>query len=75
MKKPDGGYAFPQGLDHSRAFVGCEGMTLRDYFAAASLITIGVTMRAQNVMAAPNEIAKAAYAMADGLLAEPENAV
>jgi len=33
-RKPDGGAAFPQALDNEHAFFGCEGMTLRDFFAA-----------------------------------------
>jgi len=53
-----GGPAFPlRGADY-----GSEGMTLRDYFAAAALsLWVG---------SAAEDSAKAAYATADAMLAE-----
>jgi hypothetical protein len=81
MKKPDGGFAFPQGLDHSRAYVGCEGMTLRDHFAAqfaggfwASRSWIDGADRAavEQSVELPQMVAAKAYEYADAMLAERE---
>lgn len=74
MSRPnDGGYAFPQALGIDNAFNGCEGMSLRDYFAAQALA---------GMLASPPVIdrsspnvnhpgwAENAYKFADAMLAE-----
>lgn len=58
------GSAFPQALTLETEFVGSEGMTLRDYFAAQVL-----PMAAHDI-ALPEEVACRAYAVADAMLAE-----
>ena len=67
MSKPDGGPAFPFAT-HTQDQRGVpiahirDGMTLRDYFAAAAL--------PQVQFAGPSQMAKEAYHIADAMLAE-----
>lgn len=62
--------AFPQSLTgETGAFVGCEGMTLRDYFAAAAL----TGLLASSTGDQPENFAKGAYLMADAMLAARED--
>lgn len=71
----DGGFAFPQVLtDQTGAFIGCEGMSLRDYFAAkameglvAAITDNGRYLRGRDDMSM--EVARAAYMVADAMLA------
>ena len=73
--KPTGGSAFPASLVAdasgdiytSDQWPGSEGMTLRDYFAAAALQRIPY-----DIMTAPRVQARGAYEMADAMLAERE---
>jgi hypothetical protein len=79
--KDTGGHAFPHQLDipnedginiRHRS----RGMTLRDYFAAKTLMVVlaGFDKDAQRILQRENEptaaVAKACYAMADAMLAE-----
>lgn len=68
-KIDDGGYAFPRAATETNNpnmfFEPQEGMTLRDYFAAAAL---------QGILANPTEVSsatvvKASYEYADAMLA------
>ena len=71
-KIDDGGSAFPFG-DYQNG--GEQGMTLRDYFAAAALTALTKHCAARIIMDAyvynkiPNDVAKAAYATADAIIA------
>ncbi|ORM55940.1 hypothetical protein HA41_00470 [Pantoea conspicua] len=60
MSKETGGAAFPLPMG-SETVEGCEGMQLRDYFAAKALPLI-------NGNGSVDEYAKAAYDMADAML-------
>jgi hypothetical protein len=65
--KEDGGFAFP----NEDAVMGCEGMSLRDYFAAKAMQ--GALDNRQTWPFSPNakrEAAKESYALADAMLAE-----
>jgi hypothetical protein len=73
---PDGGAAFPQALDREHEFVGSEGMTLRDYFAATALpkvIEHELGLRAATISPGPfryEHVAADAYRIADAMLKE-----
>lgn len=72
MAKPDGGPAFPVQLP---ANAEIDGMSLRDYFAAAALpALIAEYMRATGACMGTdhfrNNVPTHAYAMADALLKE-----
>lgn len=60
MSAADGGPAFP----HSRLGSDCDGMTLRDYFAAKALA--GMLAASENM--SNNELARYAYDVADAML-------
>lgn len=62
VSKETGGPAFP--------WKTCEGMTLRDYFAAKAMQ--GVWARGGNMGGMEYVIAEAAYRQADAMLAERE---
>lgn len=81
MSERDGGYAFPQTLTERTGFVGCEGMTLRDYFAAQALIACmsndrwvkGLDDRtAEHKLAFSETLAETVYRYADAMLNERE---
>lgn len=65
----DGGPAFPvfpeTGGGHASAF---QGMTLRDYFAAA-LVKSGTVFPTSFPVNTPDRVAKQAYELADAMLA------
>lgn len=66
MTKDNGGPAFPMPFKHAELDHSCEGMTLRDYFAAKFLC---------GRVAVPGSVdpamdAKFAYQVADAMLAE-----
>ena len=65
MSQPinDGGSAFPKSVVFDQVFVEGNGMTLRDYFAAAALEKAS---RGSNRSA--DEIAKRAFYIADAML-------
>lgn len=75
LRKDDGGPAFPKPLDPypnmQDARSGTEGMSLRDYFAAKSLIAIAGLWKG-NLGDFDNEsadrTARAAYRMADAMI-------
>ena len=76
MSANTGGPAFAQQLESNRdGYAVTGGMTLRDYFAAAALPALVKHCAARIIMDAyvhnkiPNDIAKAAYATADAMLA------
>lgn len=76
----DGGPAFPIPLGPEQSWQGmapCDGMTLRDYFAAKSLqgmlsdrnTILSFSATAQSEMQGPDHLmAAAAYKMADAML-------
>lgn len=66
--KRDGGQAFPSLSENFKDQL--PGMSLRDYFAAASLIG----MRSAGAGGSAAAIAADAYALADAMLAEKEKA-
>lgn len=75
-KIEDGGTAYPyREQDCNGQYRDHFGMTLRDYFAAAALPALVKHCAARIIMDAyvhnkiPNDIAKAAYATADAMLA------
>lgn len=63
MARPDGYPAFPTGYGGKNH----PGMTLRDYFAGQAISGL---VNEANDMTGPREIALAAYAIADAMLAE-----
>lgn len=73
MSRNDGGLAFPitVGCDNVGEVLerGCEGMTLRDYFAAHAIegVMLDNPKRLGNI-----EIAQFAYAIADSMIAIKE---
>jgi len=75
MSVKDGGPAFPQALNVEEEFVGCGGMSLRDYFAAHAIIGIVnqllVTTRTESIDA--RVMATHAYIVADAMLAARES--
>ena len=74
MSKVTGGFAFPSdGLEFINGQgiikVHSQGMTLRDYFAAKALQGFIQYSAAKGIYAPPdNELAKAAYDLADAML-------
>lgn len=71
MDKPNNPLAFP----HPSGAQGCDGMTLRDWFAGQALESAWATaMEFSRAPEAPeNFAARQAYAIADAMLAEREN--
>lgn len=75
--KPDGGHAFPN-ITPDMNVDGGPGMTLRDYFAAKALpqvmhTQLRMALAGQSFEGSPEEkAAKAAYEIADAMLAERE---
>lgn len=75
-----GGPAFPQALsphvDTGGAFIGCEGMSLRDYFAGQVISQCHITVEKDAeadpmlVEAYAFRYARTAYAIADAMLVE-----
>lgn len=65
MSKDTGGPAFPQ-----RSYGPGDGMTLRDYFAAAALSNGRLTMYPQDAETVAPLVARWAYVLADAMLAE-----
>jgi hypothetical protein len=69
----DGGPAFPCQEEASTSFSGCpvtiqhSGMTLRDYFAAASLTSLIEGIKPHRT---PENVAYWAYKYADAMVAE-----
>ena len=64
--------AFPVGIsDRENGFIG-EGMTLRDYFAAAVLSTVYEELNNAEGIFTRSDIAEHAYLMADAMLKERE---
>ena len=59
--------AFPQALNDDTGFVGCEGMSLRDYFAGQALAGI-LAKGGSTADVAFVGFASHAYAMADAML-------
>lgn len=70
----DGGQAFPTGRIHdSYGLIEREfeiGITIRDYFAAASLPFIAERMKQTDMNFAYDVIAECAYEIADAMLAK-----
>lgn len=69
MSAQDGGPAFPApaGVQH----ITTQGMSLRDYFAAAALRGIATSPSVQNFkLQTLNELTQWSYAVADAMLAE-----
>ena len=83
MSKNDGGTAFPVREDycesqgHYRQYAS-DGMSLRDYFAAKAISGLmaniellrSTVKKEQSQSEAESEVARAAYAIADAMLAE-----
>lgn len=67
MKTKGGHAAFPVPVGPDNALSDCEGMSLRDYFAAAALQ--GIAVRYPHTGTAVM-IADAAYILADAMLAQ-----
>ena len=81
MSKPDGGSAFPRPLAKDAigpSFSATEGMTLRDYFAAAAMrgfmagpaMTVLAEAADESKIDAQTFIVRNAYEIADAMLAE-----
>jgi hypothetical protein len=49
---------------------GTIGMTLRDWFAGQALVSIADACYIQDEISAPSDVAAAAFALADAMLAE-----
>jgi hypothetical protein len=64
--KNDGGPAFPHTKDSIHQY-GCEGMTLRDYFAAKALSGM---LADSECKGEPDDFSKHAYMFADAMIAE-----
>jgi len=64
-QRDNGGPAFPQTLTVEQEFVGSEGLSLRDYFAAQALARIGAKPELPI-----SEHARLAYEVADAMIAE-----
>lgn len=63
-----GGYAFPDPCPDKD---NCPGMTLRDWFAGQSILVAGMLCQKDpGVNPSAEELAKAAYKIADALLKE-----
>lgn len=74
MNKVDqGGPAFPIPLnqgDRYEAHAICDGMTLRDYFAAQALSTVSAYNAEDVTTWGAEDFAKHAYAIADAMIRE-----
>ena len=71
MSKPDGRPAFSKPNNSDRAYGGNDGMSLRDYFAAKTMLGF----LADHLNEAPNGLrglAEFAYEIADAMLEERE---
>lgn len=68
MTKETGGPAFPRAAFDVNDYCGdgSEGMTLRDYFAARAMQAI--LTKPESVELTANELANAAYEMADTMM-------
>ena len=67
MSKDNGGPAFPVPLNQGQSWQGmapCDGMTLRDYFAAKAI----QGLLASETTATHDGFAEAAYKVADAML-------
>lgn len=79
MKKLENPPAFPRTVDTSWSSPKHEGMTLRDYFAAAAMqgcLAYSYVCPAKgnyHENSDPEGVAKSAYAYADAMLAERAN--
>jgi hypothetical protein len=67
--KKDGGPAFPIEDAMENIY---SGMSLRDWFAGMALQECGIIMPAKFEGCTPQEVAAAAYIIADAMLAERE---
>ena len=65
MNKETGGPAFPTPAHN----LNNDGMTLRDYFAAA-LVTSGTVFKSDVSVDTPELVAKQAYELADAMIKE-----
>jgi hypothetical protein len=74
MRKHDGGMAFPRpAVNDKMGWIGAQqGMSLRDYFAAAALTGLYTAHHRGTAIsnAFANEAAKVSYEVADALLSE-----
>jgi len=70
MTKQTGGPAFPcdRIMTNSGVVICADGMTLRDYFAAQAMNSIGMTHTARNNPTECKYSAAHAYMMADAML-------
>ncbi len=66
MNKTDGGPAFPS--DHGELSGHADGMSLRDYFAAAAMTGLWTDPASKELSS--SDIAQVCYYMADAMLAE-----
>lgn len=67
-----GGPAFPVPLHPGQSYQGhapCDGMTLRDYFAAKAMLGFIAQEAALRAYVSEDEVARTSYAMADAMLA------
>ena len=74
MKANDGGPAFPMqaimGSDGYVAVARQDGMTLRDYFAAAALQGMLASFAGMSLPSESSTLSKDSYKLADAMLAE-----
>lgn len=71
--KDDGGPAFPVNYETSEQLIECEGMSLRDYFAAKAMQAMITKSHGQDAIAGKKGvplIATYAYEYADAMIAE-----
>lgn len=77
MKINDGGSAFPhEGFDNGPGNIRgrpCEGLTIRDYFAARAMHAMLNNDIRREEMATCANVAKDAYRMADAMLSARES--
>lgn len=66
-KRNDGGLAFPQALSVEQEFIGSDGMSLRDYFAAKALPAVYAASIARGDEL-QESIACEAYELADAMI-------
>lgn len=69
--------AFPVPLNQGQGWQGmapCDGMTLRDYFAAKAMRLYFLGDDSAGLIGAPKQIAAWSYAMADAMLKARETA-
>ena len=73
MSDKTGGPAFPYSAlspEGPHVYKDCEGMTLRDYFAAQIMCGMWAN---NSIQGSRDELAKGAYACADAIISEREN--